>query len=888
MWNKHVCRTAVMLVALAGSVRAVLRAAPRPDDERPNREGVDFFEKKIRPLLVRHCYECHSGDADKAKGKFVLDTHEGLRRGGQSGAAVVPGNAAESLLIEAIRYEGLEMPPKQKLPDEAIADFVRWVELGVPDPRIGKAARPRDRIPLEEARTFWSLQKVRETPPPRVENTAWPRIDIDQFILAALEQKALKPVADSSRESLIRRVTFDLIGLPPTPEEIDAFLHDSSESAFATVVDRLLASPQFGERWGRHWLDVARYGESTGKERNLPYRFAWRYRDWVVDAFNADKPYDEFILEQLAGDLLPAANDAQRSTRLIATGFLAIGPRGINEKNEEQFRMDVVDDQIDAATRGILGLTVACARCHDHKFDPIPTADYYALAGVFRSTETFSGVGPGKRNAGDRYLLALADSKDTASPGHIDPKAQEARQKEIAETEAELADLRSKFKQVRRQSKQKGDRKAKAASQADAGNADSTSGESLADGNDPDPAIEDSASENPIKNKKDRKRAKAAAKKKPGAGPKQANRLKKRIQQLENELAELKEAPIGELVMGVRDARLPTNCHLLVRGDLKEAGPEVPRGGLSVFNTVQLAPIRSPHSGRLEFAQWVVSRDNPLTARVMVNRVWQKLFGNGLVETVDNFGMLGEEPSHPKLLDALAARFMADHWSVKRLMRSIVLSRVYQLGSQHEPKAFDMDPANRLLWRMEPRRLDAEEIRDALLAIGGNLEVNRPVGSPVTQLGINEIGRGKNAPMLPPPAPVRSLYLPIVRNMVPEVLSVFDMADPSLIVGKRDVTNVATQSLFLLNNPLVLDQSDAMARRLLDEVADDEPARIDRAYLLALGRRPKDPERARAVAFLDGYRQSLDQGAFRGDAQLAAWSTLCQTLIASAEFRYLY
>jgi hypothetical protein len=877
-----------MLFVIAGNTPAVLQSAPPPDHERPSREGVDFFEKKIRPLLVRHCYECHSGDLEKAKGKFVLDTHEGLRRGGQSGAVVVPGNAAESLLIEAIRYEGLEMPPREKLSDEAIADFVRWVEMGVPDPRIGKAARPRDRIDLAEARKFWSFQKVRETPPPSVENAAWPRTDIDRFILAALEQKTLKPVADSSRESLIRRVTFDLIGLPPTPEEIDAFLGDSSENAFTAVVDRLLASPQFGERWGRHWLDVARYGESTGKERNLPYRFAWRYRDYVVDSFNADKPYDEFLLEQLAGDLLPAKDDTERNRRLIATGFLAIGPRGVNEKNEEQFRMDVVDDQIDTATRAILGLTVACARCHDHKFDPIPAADYYALAGIFRSTETFSGVGPGKRNAGDRYLLALAGSPAGGTPGNDDQKGREARQKEIAETEAELAELRSKFKQVKRQSKEKAGKKTANVPQAAAGTSDEESGEMIAEGVDSDLPRDGAASTKSGKKEKNRKAAKAAAKKKLPAAPKQKNRLRKRIQQLENELAELKEAPLGELVMGVRDAESAANCHVLNRGNIREPGPEVPRGGLSVFSSAQLAHISPKHSGRLEFARWVASPENPLTARVLVNRVWQKLFGNGLVETVDNFGMLGEEPSHPELLDTLAARFMNDRWSVKRLIRSIVLSRVYQLGSQHDSDAFTIDPADRLLWRMERRRLEAEEIRDALLAIGGNLDLNRPAGSPVTQLGINEIGRGKNAPMLPPPAPVRSLYLPIVRNMVPEVLSVFDMADPSLIVGKREVTNVATQSLFLLNNPLVLDQSDAMARRLLRDIASDEPARIDRAYLLALGRYPKAPERARANLFLTDYRHSLDQGAFRGDGPLAAWSTLCQTLIASAEFRYLY
>ncbi len=336
-------------------------AAPPAAEQRPTKEGADFFENRIRPVLVHNCYECHSGDPAKAKAHLVLDTHDGLRKGGDSGAPVVVGHANDSLLIEAIRYEGLEMPPKGKLSDETIDDFVTWVEMGAPDPRSGKAAHPKDKVDLAEARRYWAFQPPKAPPVPQLKDPSWPLGPLDALVRARQEQAGVNPVADADRTTLIRRVTFDLTGLPPSPEEIDAFVADKSSGALETVVDRLLASPHFGERWGRHWLDVVRYGESTGKDRNLPYRYAWRYRDYVIDAFNQGKPFDRFIVEQLAGDLLPAKDAAQRDTLLVATGFLAIGPKGVNVKKPEQFRMDQIDDQVDVTTRAFLGLTVACA-----------------------------------------------------------------------------------------------------------------------------------------------------------------------------------------------------------------------------------------------------------------------------------------------------------------------------------------------------------------------------------------------------------------------------------------------------------------------------------------------------------------------------------------------
>ena len=376
--------------AVAPTVAESTTGPITPDQER-------FFEAKIRPVLATQCGKCHSSTAEKLRGGLHVDSREGLRKGGDSGPAIVPGNPDDSLLIRAIRYrdEELRMPPKAKLPDAVVADFEAWVKMGAPDPRIGPAAvAARPLVDLAKGREFWSFQPPKRSLPPSVQRADWPRGEIDRFLLAALEARGLTPVADADRSRLLRRATFDLIGLPPTPEEIDAFLADRSPDAFAIAVDRLLASPRFGERWGRHWLDVARFAESSGKT-NFAYPQAWRYRDWVIASFNADKPYDRFVREQIAGDLLPAEDDRRRADQLIATGFLAFGSKAHDAENHGQFVLDVIDEQIEATTRAFLALTVACARCHDHKMDPISQRDYYALSGIFRSTRTCSGTLPG-------------------------------------------------------------------------------------------------------------------------------------------------------------------------------------------------------------------------------------------------------------------------------------------------------------------------------------------------------------------------------------------------------------------------------------------------------------------------------------------------------------
>jgi len=821
------------------------KITPKPTEPRLSKVEIDFFEKKIRPVLVHNCYKCHSGDPAKAKAHFVLDTHDGLRKGGESGEAVSPRHPEKSLLIEAISYEGLEMPPAGQLPDEVIEDFKKWVEMGAPDPRVGKAANPKNKIDMVEAKRYWAFQRPKASPAPKVHFAKWPISDIDRFVLARLEMEHLKPVPDAEHVTLIRRLTFDLTGLPPTPEEIDVFVKDNSGNAVSKVVDRLLQSAHFGERWGRHWLDVVRYAESTGKERNVPYRYAWRYRDYVIDAFNADKPYDKFIVEQLAGDIIQNKNPAEHDRLLIATGFLAVGPKAAANIFVEQFKVDVIDDQIDVTGRAFLGMTIACARCHDHKFDPIPTTDYYAMAGIFHSTETYDGIKPGRRSASDERLLKLSHNDLHAKASPEESKAQKERQQEIAKIERQVADLHKKLMEANKKPANAKGAKGKQPARPAVANA---------------PKVDQKAVREEIK------------------------KLEDRLDELEGQAT-----ASGNLAMGARESAAPADFHVLVRGELKDKGQDVPRGALTVLKTNETAHISPRHSGRMELAQWIADKNNPLTARVMVNRVWEHLFGRGLVDTVDNFGALGNEPSHPLLLDALAIQFMEQKWSVKRLIRSLVLSRVYQLSSAHDDDNYEKDPGNKYLWRMSRRRLDAEEIRDAMLLASGQLNLDRPEGSPAMELSNMGVGvGGKGMQEVRRPSTVRSVYLPILRGLVPDMLGAFDVADPDLIVGKRDVTTVPTQALFLMNNPFVLKQSEEMAKRVLKQEGLDENGRIDLAYRLAVGRLPTASERTDAAQYVADYRKSFEGAKQKGNPQMAAWTSFCQALFQCGLFRYLY
>jgi hypothetical protein len=857
----------------------------------------EFFEKRIRPVLAEKCYKCHSAEAEKVKGGLLLDTREGIREGGESGHAVVPGDLNQSLLIAAMKWEDkdMKMPPEKeggKLSDEIIADFEKWIEMGAPDPRDGKAETiAKKEWDIAKGKEFWAFQPPKAAPAPAVKDAAWPRTEVDKYIRAAQEAKGLKPVADADARTLVRRVYFDLIGLPPAPEQVEAFAAESirnPQSALGNLVDRLLASPQFGERWGRHWLDVARYAESTGRERNFTFPEAYRYRDYVIAALNADKPYDQFIREQVAGDLLPYKNDAERNEHLVATGFLALGPKGLNEKNREQFRMDVIDEQIDTTTRAVLGVTVACARCHDHKFDPIPQKDYYAVAGIFRSTDTHFGTASatyGKtanKNKNGTALLPLA-SKDqpmaAATASTTQPDMDEMLKRMAARDPKVAARLKNLSPEQKRAFAERFAERG--------GSAPAPTSSTAAAKPNYDELLKRLAQRDPkkaarLKDLPEKERAELFRKyvEKFGLAAGAGKRGKRGGKDHDAKAA----APNGPAAMGVKEGS-PSDARVLVRGEIEQPADSVPRGVVQVMTTGPAPTIPTNASGRLELAQWLTSATNPLTARVAVNRVWMHLFGDGLVRTPDNFGATGEQPSHPELLDALALQFMRNGWSVKQLVRSLVLSRTYQLSSAADPGAMSTDPDNRLLWHAAPRRLDAEALRDAMLAASGQLDLTPGKGSAVSAIGDGYIGRGiRPESFTGYETTKRSVYLPVVRDFVPEVLDIFDFAEPSLVVAERDVTNVPSQALYLMNNGFVRTQAAAMAKRVLAAPAID---RIGLAYQIALSRTPTDAERLRADRYLRGDTGGLQRGSNASAASAENWATFCQALFACAEFRYL-
>ena len=825
------------LTVLAAMIASSGRAA---DAEKLTDEQTNFFEKKIRPVLVDKCYECHSSTAKKVKGGLLLDNKEATLRGGDNGPSVVPGKLDESLIIRAIKWadKDMEMPPKKKLSADVIADFEQWIKMGAPDPRGGSvegasaaaAAWKKKEIDIAKGREHWAFQLPAKRPAPTVKNEAWPKTDIDRFVLAKLEEKNIQPVGDAQKRDLIRRATFDLTGLPPSPDVIEAFLKDNSPQAFQRVVDNLLASPAFGENWGRHWLDVARFGESAGKDVNLPYPFAWRYRDWVIEAMNLDMPYNEFVKEQIAGDLLPFRDVQDQSKKIVATGFLAIGTKPHNERNPRQFALEVADEQIDAMSQAFLGLTVACARCHDHKFDPIPQKDYYSLAGIFLSSETLYGTTRQVQNNHPSDLIDLG--KESGLPAGFEGISVAERAKLAQEKEKMSEQIAGTF------------REAMTARQG-------------------------------------------------GGNDKNAAGL--RILFERTKLGEI-EGSLNRydaqgnpriLAMGVYDRKYPTNSPIYTRGDSTQPGESVPRGFVQVVFSKAPEPV-TRGSGRYELAQWLTSEQNPLTARVMVNRVWRWLFGRGIVSSMDNFGTTGEKPANPELLDHLATSFMANGWSVKKLVREIMLSHTYQLAAQNNQATFVADPENTLNWRMKNKPLSAESIRDAMLSVSGKLDAYPPAGSMVCRAGEGREGLIKLFNMVSQPSYIRSTYLPVVRDQLPEVLSLFDFADPSMVTGDRENTNVPSQGLYVLNNANVLGLSDAFARRVYDS-AKDGPTRMTNAYLLAFGRPPTQKELLASRSFFSNYQQDADKarGKKGPDVSMYAWSAFCQALMASAEFRYL-
>lgn len=781
---------------------------------------IEFFEKKIRPLLLENCINCHSAE-NGGKGGLRVDDRNGLLEGGGRGPSIKPGTPEESLLIKAVRHQGPEMPPKKQLSDEQIADLEKWIRDGAAWPSVevpDDLTKPKPEYE-QLKREHWAWQPLREVTRPPVANESFVFNQIDRFILAKLNDAGLQPVPDADKLALIRRVSFDLTGLPPTADEITKFTEDAAPDAFEKVVDRLLKSPAFGERWGRHWLDVARYGESTGSARNIPYPHAWRYRDYVIEAFTNDKPYNQFIREQIAGDLLPANSPSEKAEQLVATGFLAIGVKDVNQRFKVRFTMDNIDEQIDTVSRSILGVTASCARCHDHKFDPIPQVDYYALAGIFHSTDLCAGV-KSKMGGGGLDYYDSSMLLQVGAESKPDPKASE----KIEEAKAAFEKAKTEFEAIR------------------------GTPEGLALG--------------------------------PNGRPKQQPFRLKMVKAQQDLFALTDPAALGKVAYGVREAKIIGDTEVRIRGEAEKRGPTVPRGFLSTLEFPDQPKVNRSQSGRLELAQWLTSDQNPLTQRVIVNRIWQHLFQRGIVTTVDNFGTTGDRPTHAELLDGLAHQFVDGGWSVKKLVRTIVLSHTYRLSAEASPANLAVDPDNRLLWRHSPRRLDAEEIRDATLAVSGKLNLTRPEGSHAKNFKVMELrNNGPEARGLDEQASAsvhRSVFLPLVRGVTPRALEVFDFADQGLVTGRRETTTVPTQSLYLLNDPFVRRQAIAFAERLVQNAELNADDRVNLAYRLAFGRPASTTEIDQANRYVAEI-EALTRGAFA-----AADSPTESTVVADA------
>ncbi|RMG35778.1 MAG: DUF1549 domain-containing protein [Planctomycetota bacterium] len=1017
-----------VLVGFACMARATDGAEPqarKPAAVVRSEQGLRYYREKVLPLLKKHCWECHSATSKPLRGNLRLDTPAGWLRGGDSGPAVVPHDR-NSLLLSAVRYEDYEMPPRGKLSPQEIATLERWVEMGAPAP-ADEASAPREEdgdIDWDSARRFWAFQPPRKHPLPDIPRTLFgggpggPPTWIDRFVGARLHQAGLRPAPPADRATLLRRVFIDLTGLPPTPEQVRAFLRDERPDAYERVVDRLLASPRFGETWGRHWLDLARYADSNGGDINLTYYNAWRYRDYVIASFNQDKPYDVFVREQIAGDLMPAASEEQAAERLIATGFLMVGPKMLSERDKTKLRLDVVDEQLQTIGTAFLGLTVGCARCHDHKFDPIPSRDYYALAGFLYSTHTIEGIRLNNVNVSgwlerplpisrereayfrriqqeleevrSRIKTLKARIRKTPSLAGVDPKRLDGIV--IDDTQAEKVGTwkRSTYSPryvgegyIHDNREQPGHKRVVYSAEIPAAGkyeirisypyakgratkvrviidaADGRHTVTVDQSQPPDVVglfkklgrfhleagrravvtitntgtdgyvIADAVQILPAELADQLADLPARTWKQP-AGSDETTRLRRQLASLEERSKQLSaELARRPMAMAVRDAPDAGDLALRIRGEPHRTGPTVPRGFLTVTRHLfadsaellaQHAPgdetaaefIGTPEgfalppqgSGREALAAWITDPRNPLTARVIANRVWHHLFGQGIVPTVDNFGNLGERPSHPQLLDMLAVRFVEHGWSIKWLVREIVLSATYRQSSaaprQTYERAQRIDPRNRLLWRHRLRRLTAESLRDTVLFVSGQLDETmggstvadlpeQAVANSSKQEGGVDIGKFTR----------RTVYLPVVRNALPTLLTAFDFANPEMCTGRRSVTGVPTQALVLLNSPLLRNAAqriaDAMLAALSDDGRSDHPTAHDRRRLrwlaMRIWQRPPDEIEARrllqAVAEArarlgDAPDDFPDEHARRRERRI--WTDVAHAMLASVEF----
>lgn len=1094
-----------LAISVIGGLLLVCSRSLFAADADPKR--TEFFEKRVRPILVNRCYDCHSEDS--IEGELRLDSLAAIIQGGTRGPAIVIGDPKKSLLISAIEHsDRLHMPPKEKLPRKQIKDLTEWIRTGAHWPNakpIVTAKKTEKSGPLftEQEQSFWAFQRPRKSPLPVVKDRQWGASPIDAFILAKLEAAGMTPAAQADKRTLIRRATVDLTGLLPTPEHVRVFLADDSPNAFEKVVNRLLDSPRYGERWGRHWLDIARYADSNGLDENLAYANAYRYRDYVIAAFNKDKPYDRFVQEQLAGDLL-TVNDAVEAQLegLTATGFLSIGAKMLAEDDPVKMQMDIIDEQIDTMGQAILGLTLGCARCHAHKFDPVPVEDYYSLAGIFKSTKTmenFSVVarwqerplaGPeeiAKRDAQQKTI----DEKKSA----IAQRIQQANQKLLAEERKHSAEyllaaeaqrrLDALIQQARSVGKESEQKKLSGLIVFEAENF--TRGNVLKSftgygegigviynkGEYPNFAEYDfdldsgglksgglhqleiryaAAAARPVKliingelvksdaagkttgswnpdtqtwmlegifrlkagkntirleckgpfphfdkllivpalnaaGKPEQgttakkpadyepkqeivrqwvaylKKSEGDAKspfaewhrfvsgKEPVADPlktledlakhyaslltqidtewlafKQTDAGKKAntfpdpqkealrmvlyapagpfalpkepepyypeatriaLKQQRETLSALEKAlPVFPVAMSVSEDT-PQNLRVHIRGSHTTLGKEVPRQFLQIMAGEHQKPIENNRSGRLELAQWLGSPEHPLTARVMINRIWKQHFGTGIVRSPDNFGRLGDRPTHPELLDWLAVQFVEQGWSIKAMHRLIMLSSTYQMSTAFNKNSAESDPENKLYWRANRRRLEAEAIRDSILAVAGTLDLNMG-GSMLPTANRKYVTSTANVDPVAYKTNRRSVYLPVVRSALYDVFQAFDFADPSVLSGKRVSTTVAPQALFMMNSEIVSEQTKALAESLLADQALNEATRIQRLFELAFSRPATQQEIDRALAYIEHYAKAMQaMKKTPEESRLRAWQSYCRVIIASNEFIYV-
>ncbi len=890
----------------------------------------DHFEKKVRPILSASCQVCHN---DKVKnGNIDFKTLDGYQVASRSGIYGDPAKPEKSPMLEALLYESkIKMPPAKKLPAEQIEDIRVWLAKGAPWPGAGLGTRTKGIGVTDNDRKFWAFRPLKNPAQPVVKNTEWARSPIDALVLKKLEEKGLAPAAPADKVTWLRRATFDLTGLPPTPEEIAAFQADSTPQAWARVVDRLLESPRYGEKWGRHWLDVVRYADSTGSDEDHRYPHAWRYRDYVIRAFNQDMPYDRFLREQIAGDILaqdPASGTGPEG--IVATGFLALGKKALAQKDLVLKVYDVVDDQIDATGKAILGLTVSCARCHDHKFDPILQKDYYGLASIFASTESYEGGANG--NPVETPLVPIAEYKEFTSKWDailalddkankildLDKDAREHRNKIHTRMEAYMLAAYDVYAGGRPAASAIGE------SGLDAAMLDRWV-EYLRDKTRPELARwhAATAATRPEVARQYAADFKAgmyqydqdlgwwngARKRYPKSGkvvgPKpEINKeqhpfffkvwrdggplyrtVDEQIAKLEpakqEELRKIlaertvleKDAPTREIPMAcaVKEGK-PVDQHLFLRGNHNAHGDIVPKGYLRVISGDQPPVSLVSKSGRLDLANWLVSRENPLTPRVMVNRIWQGHFGEGLVRTPDNFGKLGEAPTHPELVDYLASSFVEKGWSIKSLHREIMLSNTYRMSAMISDAAREKDPENRLLAAFPKRRLTIEEIRDSLLVMSGKLD---PAMGGTLDPGIGTDGEtsADRISMNPDKTNRRSVYLPLRRANLPNLFSLFDFVDSTNPTGKRGNSMVPTQSLFFMNSPFVQGQAAELSKRVRAARTNDRE-RAELAYMTVLSRPPAPAELDLALSHVS---RSAD-----------AWDSLCRVLMASNEFMFVF